>query len=221
MWRLLNVVKTVVLSLLLVACTAHAAKQDDGARRLTNFLTDVETLSANFEQVLIDADGSIVEQSAGTLQLSRPGRFRWVYSEPYEQWLVADGLNVWSYDVDLAQVTVKAQSLALANTPALLLGGTAEVLDEFRVEESFEDGGLSWVRLVPLNTESGFMSVELAFNGGTLERMVFFDNLEQTTIVTLRDAELNAAIDASVFEFDLPEDVDVVGTAAVATSVDD
>ena len=220
MWRLLNVTKTAALSLLLVAGIAHAAKQDDGEQRLTNFLTDVETLTASFEQVLIDASGSIVEQSAGTLQLSRPGRFRWVYTEPYEQWLVADGLNVWSYDVDLAQVTVKAQSLAPANTPALLLGGTAEVLDEFRVEESFEDGGLSWVRLVPLNTESGFMSVELAFNGETLERMVFFDNLEQTTVVTLRDTELNTAIDASEFEFDLPEDVDVVGTAAVATSDD-
>ena len=181
---------------------------------LEHFLNEVRTLSADFTQTLIDASGEQIEESAGSLLISRPGKFRWTYLEPYEQWLVADGLNLWSYDVDLAQVSVKPQSTALASTPALLLGGSDQVLDEFRYEGEASHGGLTWVRLVPLDTDSGFRHVELGFSGETLARMVFLDNLEQTTVVALDDVAVNEPVDATQFDFDVPEDVDVVGTPA-------
>ena len=42
--------------------------------------------------------------------------------------------------------------------------------------------------------------------------MVFFDNLEQTTLVALYDVVINEPIDAGSFQFVVPEDVDLVGT---------
>ena len=121
---------------------------------------------------------------------------------------------MWSYDVDFAQVTVKAQAEALASTPALLLGGSADVLDEFRYEGTASEGGLTWVRLVPLAEGSGFRHVELGFSGEQLSRMVFRDNLEQTTVVSLADVLVNQTIAPETFEFVAPADVDVVGTPA-------
>lgn len=209
----------VVSSLLGAAAFAAAGAASPEAGRapvLDTWLDRVETLSADFKQTLIDADGAVIEESSGTLEVSRPGRFRWVYRQPYEQWLVADGLNVWSYDVDLEQVTVKAQSAALASTPALLLGGSNDVLEDFRLEGTADAGGLSWVRLVPLDTEAGFRHVELGFRGDTLARMVFRDELEQTTVVTLTDVTVNEPIDPAVFTFEAPDGVDVVGTPAAS-----
>ena len=46
--------------------------------------------------------------------------------------------------------------------------------------------------------------------------MVFFDNLEQTTNVSLQDVVVNEAIDPAHFKFEVPEGVDVVGTPASA-----
>ena len=89
---------------------AQVRVDDDGERLVKTFVEDVETLRGHFEQALIDASGEVVERTTGTLEIERPGRFRWTYAEPYEQQLVADGLNIWSYDVDLAQVTVKPQA---------------------------------------------------------------------------------------------------------------
>ncbi len=202
-----------------LAVAAEEAVAPDAGRALVNeFVTGVSTLSSRFEQTLIDANGEVLEVTSGTLEINRPGQFRWAYDEPYEQWLVADGLNLWSYDVDLAQVTVKPQAEALANTPALLLGGSAAVMDEFEYDSSFEEGGLTWVRMHPVDADSGFSRLELAFNGRTLARMVFFDNLEQTTLVSLSDAVINEAIDPAHFEFLPPDGVDVVGTPALAES---
>jgi outer membrane lipoprotein carrier protein len=189
---------------------------DEGARLVQAFVNDIVTLQGRFEQSLVDTKGEVVEVTSGTLRIQRPGQFRWSYTEPYLQVLVADGLNIWSYDVDLAQVTVKPQQQALANTPALLLGGSKDALDQFTNEGYYIEGDTTWVRMSPKNTESGFLRVELGFVNNTLSRMVFFDNLEQTTRVDLYDVEVNEPIEQAYFEFEAPMDVDVVGAPAVA-----
>ena len=215
--------QTLIIAALLCIATVGAAQPvtDDGDALVNAFVNDVVTFSADFEQSLIDPDGRMLEKTSGTLEIQRPGRFRWVYEEPYEQWLVADGTNIWSYDVDLEQVTVKPQAEALANTPAQLLGGSGEAMDQFERDGSFKENGLTWVRLVPIDTDSGFRRVELGFEDGRLGRMVFFDNLEQTTVVVLRDVVVNEPIDAARFRFTVPDDVDVVGKPVTANLTGD
>lgn len=190
---------------------AFGQENAEGQKLIENFLNNITTISGRFEQQLVDADDVVIETSSGTLNVRRPGQFRWSYSSPYQQLLVADGLNIWSYDVDLEQVTVKAQETALGSTPAILLGGSSEVLDDFDYIGSFADRGTVWIRLRPKDTDNGFSMVELGFTDEKLSRMLFVDNLEQTTIVALFDVEFNELIDDDQFAFSPPAGVDVVG----------
>lgn len=209
--------RQLVFGTLLAAATAVAGDAADPGKRLVDeFVTEMVTMQGDFEQALMDPAGEVIERTSGRLEIQRPGRFRWAYVEPYEQWLIADGLNIWSYDLDLEQVTVKPQAEALANTPALLLGGAEDALEQFDYEGSYREKETLWVRLHPKNTESGFLRVELGFMNETLHRMVFFDNLDQTTLVSLYDVRVNEPVDAGRFEFVVPEDVDLVGTPVVA-----
>lgn len=209
-----------VLLLIGQVALADTNSEDAGKQLVDEFVFNVTTFQGRFEQSLLDANGQLVEVTSGTLEIHRPGQFRWSYVEPYEQWLVADGLNIWSYDVDLAQVTVKPQVQALANTPALLLGGSEGALEQFNYEGSYVEANTTWVRLTPKDTRSGFVRVELGFMAETLHRMVFFDNLEQTTLIALSEVSVNEPIDPSRFDFAAPADVDVVGTPAVADTLD-
>ena len=214
-------IRQIVLAAMLllpIAAVAQDAVPDEGAQLVAAFVNDVVTLQGRFEQSLVDADGEVLERTSGTLQIQRPGQFRWTYTEPYEQQLVADGLNIWSYDVDLAQVTVKPQREALANTPALLLGGSEDALQQFNNDGSYVEAGTTWVKLSPKNTDSGFLRVELGFKRDRLYRMVFFDNLQQTTLVALHDVAIDVPFEPGEFVFSVPDDVDVVGTAAEAAA---
>lgn len=198
---------------------AQSRADEVGERLVKEFLTNVITMQSDFEQSLIDAEGEIVERTSGTLEIERPTRFRWSYTEPYEQWLVADGLNIWSYDLDLEQVTVKPQREALANTPALLLGGSEDALQQFDFAGTSIERITTWVRLEPKDKSSGFNRVELGFVNEQISRMVFFDSLEQTTLVALNNVMINEPIDAARFEFAAPDGVDVVGQPAMADLV--
>lgn len=207
-----------LLAGLVLAGTAGTtvAKEIDGEAMLRQFVEETTTLSAEFEQSLVDADGNVAEESEGTLELHRPGRFRWSYRTPYEQLLVADGLNVWSYDIDLEQVTVKAQAEVLANTPAILLGGGGDVLDDFELVDAFEDRGTDWLRLRPSASAGSFDSVELGFTNGTLSRMIFLDSLGQSTLIALYNVQVNETIAGDRFMFEPPLTADLVGQPVVA-----
>lgn len=210
--QLVAIQRNFLLLALSIAFPAMAQPSDEGQRLLNAFVNDVQVLSARFEQSLVDADDAVIETSRGTVNIRRPGKFRWAYAEPYEQVLVADGLNVWSYDVDLAQVTVNSQAAVLSNTPATLLGGSNSVLDDFDYIGSFSADGTVWVRLTPKSSDNGFSKVELGFTDGTLTRMIFGDTLEQTTLIALLDVTMNEPVADEFFEFSLPDGVDLVGT---------
>lgn len=204
----------------LPATSIAQVSKDEGEQMIASFLEEVTTISGRFEQQLIDADDNVVEESAGTLDIRRPGQFRWRYTEPYEQILIADGVNMWSYDVDLEQVTVKPQAEALGSTPAMLLGGSSDVLADFDYIGSFTDRGTVWTRLRPKDTGNGFNKVELGFTDGDLTRMLFGDNLGQTTLIALFDVTFNEPIADHVLSFSPPAGVDVVGEPALSTNSD-
>lgn len=226
MARLMHELNTVFRTLLcsalcMVPATSFAAEAVGGEALLRHFVEDMQTLSATFEQTLVDADDNVVEESEGTVQISRPGRFRWTYTAPYEQLLVADGLNVWSYDADLAQVTVKPQAEVLSNTPAVLLGGGGDVFEDFTLDESFTDRGVDWLRLTPANSDGGFESVDLGFQDGVLSRMIFLDALGQSTLIALFNVTVNEPVANSMFTFEVPDDVDLVGEPLTTTIADE
>ena len=201
---------------------ADDAETDAGAELLNAFLADVTTMSAEFEQQLVDASGVLLETSEGFLTIRRPGQFRWSYRTPYEQRLVADGLNIWSYDVDLEQVTVKPQAEMLANTPATLLGGDRDALSEFEfVTSEVDERDTHWLTLVPRNSGNGFDRVELGFDDAVLRRMIFTDNLGQTTLIALSSVELNEPVPDATFDFAVPEGVDLIGVPLVVLDTAD
>src|SRR5690606_10777364 len=112
---------------------------------------------------VLDPQGNLLEQAEGEFQLKRPGQFRWDYDNPYPQQIVADGDNIWFYDQDLEQVTVKSQAETLAETPASLLSGQQIPTDKYDIRSIPSEDGLSWVRLTPKadDQEAGFQLISL------------------------------------------------------------
>jgi outer membrane lipoprotein carrier protein len=188
-----------------------ALAADDATAKLEQFVENVETFSAHFEQMVIDAEGNLLEEAEGEFQLERPGKFRWDYQEPYPQQIVADGERIWFYDVDLEQVTVKSQQEALADTPASLLSGEVVPAEKYHIQNLPSDDGLRWVELTPKETESNFQAVSLAFDGDSLQQMIMRDSFDQRTRLIFSQVQENPTFERNIFSFTPPAGVDVVG----------
>jgi len=200
--------------LLLLASAASAAAFIASASsldRFSQFVNGTQSAKSQFEQKIFDQSGRMVQESAGTLEFMRPGKFRWTYVKPYAQLLVGDGSRVWIYDRDLNQVTVKKIDQALGSTPAALLAGNNDVLRAFRLSDQGVSGGLEWVEAVPRDKEGAFEKIRIGFGFSGPEVMEFHDNFGQKTVVRFVSFQRNPKLDASLFRFSPPKGADVIG----------
>ena len=201
-WMLLWLVMGVGLS---PACAVA-----DGYERLDRFFEKVTTFRASFIQVVLDENLLALEETSGLLWIARPGRFRWDYESVHRQSIVADGEVLWLYDVELEQVTRRAQESAIGQTPAVLLSGGQQYRKDYNVTILGRQGAVNWISLVPKFSDGSFAEIQLGFEGETLRLIQLLDELNQITRVTLANVVENEPISDSVFRFIPPTGVDVI-----------
>ena len=199
---------TLALAGLLASVPAQAG---DVLARLDRFLAEVGSGQGSFSQIVVSRSGRRPQRSAGEFAFARPGRFLWVYAEPYPQRLVSDGVRLWSYDHDLNQVTVKPLGDALGATPAAILAGEGDLARNFDVSDNGSRDGFDWVLARPKAPDSPFTDMELGFDGADLRAMLIRDSFGQQTELRFERFERNPAIDPALFRFVPPAEADVIG----------
>ncbi len=201
-------IATFCLLALLLTTNAWAG-QDSATARLKAFFHGLQTLRADFRQVVRDADGDILQETRGTLALQRPNHFRWDYLSPYRQVIVTDGNTLWLYDEDLEQVTVKDYA-AIGGTPATLLSSDRPLEESFAIRELPPAAGILRVALRPLAEDSGFEKIRLGFSAQGLAFMELVDSFGQTSTIHFQNLRRNIPLDAALFTFQAPPGVDVI-----------
>lgn len=172
-------------------------------------LNNIRSMTANFNQV-VKAKSRVVSKSSGSMALARPGKFRWQTKEPMAQLVVADGNNMWIYDVDLEQASVKKQDKGMGGTAALFLSGYDETITkDFEVTESNQEKLFVYDLKAKSNKEN-FQRIKLIFDQNTLTGLELFDQLGQVTTVKLSQIKDNPKLADSLFTFKPPKGVDVV-----------
>jgi outer membrane lipoprotein carrier protein len=196
---------------LLAALLAPALALASGVERFQVYLRTTQTARADFEQKVFDSERKLVQESKGSFAFLRPGRFRWVYAQPYPQLIVGDGTRVWIYDEDLNQVTVRAMAKALGSTPAALLAGAADVERAFELADAGSRDGLEWLEAKPREREAGFERIRLGMGTLGVQAMELTDHFGQTTVLRFSNVVRNPQLDPASFRFVPPKGADVLG----------
>ena len=232
--------RKVVLGAWLLLIAGAAQAQSGGATPLDSYLDNLKTLRASFTEVVVDSHGKEADRSAGTLIVVRPGKLRWDVhpqsaqgadaggakssagadagaQDAGDQLLVVDGKNVWSYDKDLQQASVKPVDAALSATPAMLLSGTVDVRKNFMLSPAGKRDGLEWVLVEPRGAQADFRRALFGFDtgakgGADLKKLILDDKLGQTATIVFQKIERNGPVSPDEVSFTPPAGVDVIGT---------
>ena len=181
-----------------------------GVEALKALLEQTSTARARFAQMVLDKNLKMLQQATGTMQFSRPGKFRWEYDKPQEQVIVSDGSRVWIYDKDLNQVTVRRVDRALGSSPAALLAGSNEIEKSYSFTALGNQEGLDWLEAVPRIQETAFEKIRLGFGKSGLEAMELRDQFGQVTVIKFSTIERNARLSPEAFRFTPPKGADVI-----------
>jgi outer membrane lipoprotein carrier protein len=137
--------------------------------------------------------------------------------------LVSNLQDIWLYDPDLEQVTIRPYSQDIDQSPALLLSGNIEKISQtYHIKKNSnvnKDNNTrsdklvnitSYFVLTPKQVNSVFIELQLGFIDNTIQQMTLADSLGQTTHFTFSNMVLNQLINEEIFEFSIPVGVDVL-----------
>jgi outer membrane lipoprotein carrier protein len=200
MKRILALAATLAVSL---------AADADPVDTLRAFVRDVKSGRSQFTQTVTSPDGAKKKASSGSFEFSRPNRFRFVYTKPFEQTIVGDGEKVWIYDADLNQVSARKLGRALGATPAALLAG-GNLDRDFDLSAMPAHDGLDWAEARPKTKDGAFESVRVGFKGNDLAALEILDSFGQKSLLRFDGFAANVPIAPEAFRFTVPAGADVI-----------
>ncbi len=178
-----------------------------------SFVASTKSAQGEFTQRLVKADkegkARVSQESTGTFTFARPGKFIWLYQQPYEQLLQADGEKLYIYDKDLNQVTVRKLGNALGSSPAAILFGSNDLEKNFVLKEGGSKDGLEWLQATPMAKDTTFDQIGIGLKNGVPQAMELRDSFGQVSVLTFKKFEKNPPLKAGQFKFVVPKGADV------------
>ena len=196
--------------------------QADSLDSLAQFLKQTRSMRADFVQVVAapakEGRPSKPKTSSGSFAFVRPSVFRFDYNKPFVQNIVADGKNLWLFDADLNQVTVRNQAQALGSTPASLIASASDLATlgkEFELLAAPSEAGVDWVVAKPNMKDSSLQQVRIGLRSEdgqmVLAHLDIVDAFGTRSQIRFDKVDVNPSqLTASQFNFVPPKGADVV-----------
>jgi outer membrane lipoprotein carrier protein len=214
-----------LVGVLLLSAPGRAGERPEAApsleetvERVQAACSQVQDLSARFQQTATNRTLGQVQEASGLFFLKRPGKMRWEYQKPEPRLFVTDGKTLWVYSPADKQVVAQALTEALpSRLPLGFLAGDCQLSREFEVGTVEHAGtraaaGVKLLDLRPKRPEAGIARLVLEVNlrSYTVEKTTLFDSYGNTTVIALSNLKLNPGVADQQFQFTPPAGVTVI-----------
>lgn len=204
-----------VIGFAIPAAAQPDASAADIAREVQQRYDTIRDFTAKF---LHTYQGGVLRKTVaekGTVEIKKPGRMRWEYTDPEKKLFVSDGSQIYSYIPADRQVIVSPMPTSdQATTAALFLTGKGNLVRDFTV--SFGDlpqapSGSTVLRLIPRQAERDYDTLLLVVSPSRqIQMLSAVDRQGGRSTFTFSDIKENTGIADKDFTFKIPRGVDVV-----------
>lgn len=171
-------------------------------------LAGLKSFQAQFIQQVNDAQGESIMQGKGNIALQQPMMIRWQQASPDDTLFVSNGDKTYYFDSFAEQVTIMKTHSLIDSTPFVLLTSKNPAQwQKYHVAST--DKGFS---VTPnKGVESQVEQLDIVFSGNEsgLASLLVKDSSGQSSIFTFSDAKVNESLTTSLFEFTIPDGVEI------------
>ena len=201
------------LTVFLTLCHIPLAwSQETPQAQLSNLLRQVNTMSATVQQLIVESDGALLEESSIQMHVMRPGGFYWETLEPFPELVVTNGAVLWNYQPDLEQVVIENWDSSRAELAAELLSGRTDSLaEEYEIDIEKDIGeGMAVFQLLPLDQNSLYRRISISFDNTALLSIHLDSKSGQKTLWQFNQPQINQQLAPDLFNFQIPPGIDIV-----------
>ena len=200
-----------MLTCVLFFANSSQAQQDDIAE-LEALLGNINTLRADVEQLIVESDGGVLEESQIKMQLKKPGGFYWETLTPFPELVVTNGELLWNYQPDLEQVVIENWDSERSELAAQLLSGqTANLGEEYETVLAPEVAtDITEFILTPRAADSVYSQIMITFVSDELDMIHLRNKNGEQTVWRFSAVQRNTRIPDAQFVFEPPVGIEVI-----------
>lgn len=192
-----------------------ARSASDVARAVQQRYDSIRDFTAKFVHTY---EGGVLRKKVterGEVQIKKPGRMRWEYTNPEKKLFVSDGSQIYSYIPADRQVIISPVPKAdQATTATLFLTGKGNLVRDFAVaggELPTAPAGSIVLKLVPRQSERDYDVLLLAVSpNDQIQVLSAADRQGGRSTFTFSDIKENTGLADKIFTFKIPRGADVV-----------
>jgi outer membrane lipoprotein carrier protein len=212
--RFLACVPLPALVLVLAASTPPPTPGEIAAR-LQAGCQRIDTLDAEFTQVLRSLSFGEPQEEHGRLRLLRPARMRWDYTSPERKLAIVDGERSWLYVPEENQVIVgNLEEVRRGGAAGLLLTGEIDLTRDFRIEAGAgtPQAGQGAIALIPRVAGEEFSRLEILVDmkTGLPVRIEVHTALGEVMEYRFSRVRTGMPLAAGLFHFEPPPGVEIL-----------
>ncbi|HAI15025.1 MAG: outer membrane lipoprotein chaperone LolA [Pseudomonadota bacterium] len=202
----------ILAALLICAFFKGSFAQQEALARLDSLLANINSLTADVVQLIVESDGGILEESNIKMLLKKPNGFYWETITPYQELIVTNGIKLWNYQPDLEQVVIEDWDVSKSELAAQLLSGKTENLDSQYIIEELSDTNNDSQEFVltPVDADSIYTQISINFITSELDLIYLNSRNGQQTVWRFDAIERNQILEDSLFDFQPPAGIEII-----------
>jgi outer membrane lipoprotein carrier protein len=166
-----------------------------------------------FQESLIKSLGK-KQKAEGKVYFKKPGKMRWIYTDPFKQEIISDGRTLWTYRPEDKQVIVAKMAQAFqSQTPTTFLAGLGNLKRDFqaRFGQAPSPGKDYFLEMTPLESHGSLEKLFLQVDQKTFHilRAQIQDVMGNVTEIRFADIHFDNRLPEDLFTFSPPEGVEV------------
>ena len=195
-------IKKSILGLMLSMSFSTFAADLDQLRGKLNLLN---SFTANFEQVVKDEQGEVLQQGQGEIALQQPNKLSWKQDDTL---LISDGDKTYYFDSFAEQVSIYKSEKLIQSTPFILLTSNDESLWQ-QYDVTMQNNAYTVSPKSLENAQVSALVIRFEQNSKGLKGLEIKDVSGQTSYFNFSNADINPNLKSNMFEFIIPEGVEI------------
>ena len=196
------------ISMLILSATTFG--QEGPVAKLDKLLQDIDTITAEVNQLIVESDGGVLEESQIIMHIKRPDGFYWETVTPFPELLVTNGKRLWNYQPDLEQVVIEDWNPDQSALAAQLLYGKTENLVEDYYIVAIDAEQSQTFELKPKSPDNLYELITISFINSSLELIYIENSSGERTAWQFTSSDINVPLGEDLFEFIPPDGIEII-----------